>query len=84
MSSKTTTRVLDKRGVKLVVGQNVTLEQSGQCGQLMGVTELGLCLVRISSSGEIVTVNANALSVSTWDQVRKQNQANNGSGTTLF
>ncbi len=84
MSFKTTTRVLDKRGVKLVVGQNVTLEATGQCGQLMGVTEQGQCLVRVSSSGEILTVNANAIAVSTWEQVRKQNQTNNGQDTTLF
>lgn len=84
MSAKTTTRVLDKRGVKLVVGQNVTLEQSGQCGQLMGVSEQGQCLVRLSATGEILTVNANALAVSSWDQVRDQNKSNNGNKTTLF
>ena len=84
MSTKTTTRVLDKRGVKLVVGQNVTVEATGQCAQLMGVTEQGQCLVRVSATGEIITVQANALAVSSWDQVRQQNKANNGKGTTLF
>jgi hypothetical protein len=83
MSAKTTTRVLDKRGVKLVVGQNVTLEASGQLGQLMGINEKGQCLVRISNSSEIVTVLATALAVSSWDQVRQQDKPNS-KGTTLF
>jgi hypothetical protein len=77
MSAKTTTRVLDKRGVRLVVGQNVTLEEPGKFGQLMGITDLGLCLVRLSNSSDIVTVKANSVSVATWEQVRGQDKANN-------
>lgn len=84
MSAKTTTRVLDKRGVKLVIGQNVTVEKNGQTGQLMGVNEQGHCLVRISATGEVLTVSASELHVSTWDQVRNQDKANNGDKTRLF
>lgn len=84
MAAKTTTRVLDKKGVKLVVGQNVTVEQSGQCGQLLGVYEQGMCLVRISATGEVLSVLASALNVASWDQVRSQNKANNGDKTRLF
>ncbi|CAG0961554.1 MAG: hypothetical protein KBG84_03445 [Planctomycetes bacterium] len=84
MAAKTTTRVLDKKGVKLVVGQNVTVEQSGQCGQLLGVNEQGMCLVRISATGEVLSVLASALNVASWDQVRNQNKANNGDKTRLF
>lgn len=84
MAAKTTTRVLDKKGVKLVVGQNVTVEQSGQCGQLLGVNEQGLCLVRVSATGEVLSVQASALSVASWEQVRNQNKANNGDKTRLF
>jgi hypothetical protein len=83
MSSKTTTRIIDKRGVRLVVGQNVTLEDTGQVGQLMGVNEQGLCLVRVSASGEVLTVKAAALSVSSWEQVRNQNKPK-GDDTKLF
>lgn len=70
MSSKTTTRVLDKRGVRLVVGQNVTIEQGGACGQLLGISEQGVCLVRIAATGEVLSLAASAIHVASWDQVK--------------
>jgi len=84
MTAKTTTRVLDKKSVKLVVGQNVTLEKSGECGQLLGVNEQGNCLVRLSATGEVLSVLASALNVASWEQVRNQNKANNSDKTRLF
>ncbi|MCQ3951222.1 MAG: hypothetical protein DPW14_15555 [Planctomycetes bacterium] len=57
MTAKTTTRVVDRKGVKLVVGQSVYVEESNMVGQLLGVTEQeGVCLVRLVGTGQVVTV----------------------------
>lgn len=84
MASKTTTRVMDRRGVKLVVGQHVTIENGQRGGQLMGFAENGMCLVRLSSSSEIAALPSSELSVSYWEQVRKQDKTISDENRRLF
>ncbi len=85
MTAKTTTRVMDRRGVKLVVGQSVFVEESNMVGQLMGIAEQDcVCLVRLSGTGEVVSVQAKSLSIASWDQVRKEGTQGAGPKITLF
>jgi hypothetical protein len=84
MASKTTTRVMDRRGVRLVVGQHVTIESGQRGGQLMGFADSGACLVRITSSSEVVSLAASELSVSSWEQVRKEDKTLSDENRKLF
>ncbi|KAA0214109.1 hypothetical protein EDM80_07115 [bacterium] len=85
MTAKTTTRVVDRKGVKLVVGQSVYVEESNMVGQLMGVTEQeGVCLVRLAGTGQVVSVPSKLVTIASWEQVRKGGSQGDSSKTTLF
>lgn len=78
MRSSTNFFARDARGMKLVVGQTVYSPKHRKTGQLLGVTHPAqICIVRLTESSEIISVNAAQLRVASWSELRQDEQGQN-------
>jgi len=60
-----------KSKTRLVVGQQVYCSRIGRAGQLLGVSQpKGACIIRLTGSSEVVTVDECELRIATWDEIR--------------
>ncbi|MHC4840332.1 MAG: hypothetical protein ACYTDT_05125 [Planctomycetota bacterium] len=56
---------------RLVVGQNVFSKENEAAGQLLGFTQpSNNCTVRLSRTGQVVSVSSDDLRLATWDEIR--------------